>query len=49
MAQYEDKMLNALASGNGPGCGAPAVPVLVGFILVQKQLVSGLTAGAVKG
>ena len=26
-----------------------AVPVLVGFMLVQKQLVSGLTAGAVKG
>lgn len=26
-----------------------ALPVLVGFMLVQKQLVSGLTAGAVKG
>ncbi len=26
-----------------------AVPVLAGFMLVQKQLVSGLTAGAVKG
>ena len=26
-----------------------AAPVLVGFMLVQKQLVSGLTAGAVKG
>jgi multiple sugar transport system permease protein len=26
-----------------------ALPVLIGFMLVQKQLVSGLTAGAVKG
>ena len=26
-----------------------AVPVLVGFMLVQKQLIGGLAAGAVKG
>ena len=26
-----------------------AIPVLIGFMLVQRQLISGLTAGAVKG
>ena len=26
-----------------------AIPVLVGFMIVQKQLIKGLSAGAVKG
>jgi N,N'-diacetylchitobiose transport system permease protein len=31
------------------GCTIMALPVVIIFLLVQRRLVSGLTAGAVKG